>query len=86
MSFDLDVLERAVWEAEPSQISMCQAKGQSEHLCRNYIRVLQTYSENKLYACGTNAFNPNCTLLQVNENEQLCAKIPFNITIHIYWS
>ncbi|XP_037901105.1 semaphorin-5A isoform X2 [Glossina fuscipes] len=83
MSFDLEVLERAVWEAEPSQISMCQAKGQSEHLCRNYIRVLQTYSENKLYACGTNAFNPNCTLLQM-ENLQITGyesgvgKCPFN--------
>ncbi|EDW72839.2 uncharacterized protein Dwil_GK17220 [Drosophila willistoni] len=65
MSFDLEPLERAIWEATPSQIAMCQAKGQSERWCRNYIRVLHSNGENQLYACGTNAFQPSCSWRQM---------------------
>ncbi|XP_075161037.1 semaphorin 5c [Haematobia irritans] len=83
MSFDLEVLERSDWEATPTQISMCQAKGQSEQVCRNYVRVLQTFGENQLYACGTNAFNPNCTWRQmenltVTGYDSGVGKCPFN--------
>ncbi|XP_022218068.2 semaphorin-5A isoform X1 [Drosophila obscura] len=65
MSFDLEPLERASWEATPSQIAMCQAKGQSERWCRNFVRVLHSYGENQLYACGTNAFQPSCSWRQM---------------------
>lgn len=64
LSFDLHLLEKSIWEATPSQIQMCQMKGQSEHHCRNYIMVLQSY-ENQLYACGTYAFSPNCSWRQM---------------------
>ncbi|TMW52624.1 hypothetical protein DOY81_002278 [Sarcophaga bullata] len=83
MSFDLELIERANWEATSTQIAMCQAKGQSEQMCRNYVRVLQAYGENLLYACGTYAFNPNCTWRQM-ENltitgyESGVGKCPFN--------
>ncbi|XP_032574245.1 semaphorin-5A [Drosophila sechellia] len=65
MSFDLEPLERAIWGATPSEIAMCQAKGQSERWCRNYVRVLHSYGENQLYACGTNAFQPSCSWRQM---------------------
>ncbi|XP_014089304.2 semaphorin 5c isoform X1 [Bactrocera oleae] len=83
MSFDLEPLERAVWAAPPEQIGICQVKGQSERLCRNYVRVLQSYGENQLYACGTNAFQPQCSWRQM-ENLTIVAydngvgKCPFN--------
>lgn len=66
MSLDLEPLQRASWGATPSEIAMCQAKGQSERLCRNYVRVLHSYGENQLYACGTNAFQPSCSWRQVS--------------------
>ncbi|XP_058985154.1 semaphorin-5A isoform X1 [Musca domestica] len=83
MSFDLEVLERADWGATPTQISMCQAKGQSEQVCRNYVRVLQPYGGNLLYACGTSAFYPNCTWRQmenltVTGYDNGVGKCPFN--------
>lgn len=66
MTFDLEPLERASWEATPSKIFMCQQKGQSERWCRNYVRVLHSFGENQLYACGTNAFQPSCSWRQVS--------------------
>ncbi|KAI8036673.1 hypothetical protein M5D96_010474 [Drosophila gunungcola] len=65
MSFDLEPLERSSWGATPSEIAMCQAKGQLERWCRNYVRVLHSYGENQLYACGTNAFQPSCSWRQM---------------------
>ncbi|KAH8268722.1 hypothetical protein KR018_000031, partial [Drosophila ironensis] len=65
MSLDLELLQRASWGATASEIAMCQAKGQSERLCRNYVRVLHSYGENQLYACGTNAFQPRCSWRQM---------------------
>ncbi|ALC44181.1 Sema-5c [Drosophila busckii] len=83
MSFDLEPLERASWEATPAKIFMCQQKGQSERWCRNYVRVLHSYGENQLYACGTNAFQPSCTWrqmdnLNVTETVDGVVKCPFH--------
>ncbi|XP_060654439.1 semaphorin-5B isoform X1 [Drosophila nasuta] len=83
MSFDLVPLERASWEATPEKIFMCQQKGQSERWCRNYVRVLHSYGENQLYACGTNAFQPSCSWRQmenltVTEFDDGVVKCPFH--------
>lgn len=31
--------------------------------CRNYIQVLQVADEERLYVCGTHAFQPQCDYL-----------------------
>lgn len=28
--------------------------------CKNYIRILHKMKDNKMYVCGTNAFDPVC--------------------------
>lgn len=28
--------------------------------CKNYIRILHKRDDNKMYVCGTNAFDPEC--------------------------
>lgn len=75
MTFDLEPLERASWEATPSKIFMCQQKGQSERWCRNYVRVLHSFGENQLYACGTNAFQPSCSWRQVSGPSHVCVAV-----------
>lgn len=64
LSFKLELREKSIWEATDESIRMCRVKGQTEQDCRNYIMVLQNY-ENRVYACGTYAFNPNCSWRQV---------------------
>ncbi|XP_076336328.1 semaphorin-2A-like [Tachypleus tridentatus] len=51
--------EEDILTLKPSNIANCISKGKSEHYdCRNHIRVIQPVSGNKLYVCGTNAYNP----------------------------
>ncbi|EDV97528.1 GH16920 [Drosophila grimshawi] len=83
MSFDLEPLEQAKWEATPGNVLLCQQKGQSERWCRNYVRVLHSYGENQLYACGTNAFQPSCSWrqmenLNVTQFDDGVVKCPFH--------
>lgn len=82
LSYDLKLLQKAVW-APPEQVKqMCLDKGQSEEDCRNYVMLLQVH-QNKLYVCGTNAFNPLCAwytmdTLEGSSFEKGVAKSPFN--------
>ncbi|XP_030569728.1 semaphorin-5A isoform X2 [Drosophila novamexicana] len=83
MSFELEPLERASWEATPGNVLLCQQKGQSDRWCRNYVRVLHSYGENQLYACGTNAFQPSCSWrqmenLNVTQFDDGVVKCPFH--------
>ncbi|XP_037905898.1 semaphorin-5B [Hermetia illucens] len=82
LSLRLSLREHSSWKADPSMITTCQDKGQSEDDCHNYVMVLQNYG-NLLYACGTYAFSPNCSWRQM-ENltavsyETGVAKCPFS--------
>lgn len=54
------------WTVEEKSMSMCILKGKSkEKDCLNYIRVLQIVDENRLYVCGTYAFQPMCDYLNL---------------------
>lgn len=65
MSFSLKLREKSIWEATVPMMETCQNKGQSETSCHNYIMVLQSYGNGKLYTCGTYAFSPLCSWRQV---------------------
>ncbi|XP_015783936.1 semaphorin-5A-like [Tetranychus urticae] len=61
------------WPANGDAIRACRMKGQSESLCRNYVKVLlgknttevnSTLAEGdsvNIFVCGTNAFKPVCS-------------------------
>ncbi|KAL0965882.1 hypothetical protein UPYG_G00287100 [Umbra pygmaea] len=52
------------WKAP--QADMCILKGKSKETdCLNYIRVLQVLDDNRLYVCGTHAFQPTCRYLSL---------------------
>jgi len=82
LSLQLDLLHKADWEAPSAIIETCLAKGQQDNDCRNYIMVLHEFN-NRLLACGTHAYSPECTWRQVENlsklrNEKGVAKSPFN--------
>lgn len=64
LSFSLKLYEKRSWEASDSIVEMCKTKGASDADCHNYVMVLQSFG-NQLYACGTHAFSPKCSLRQV---------------------
>ncbi len=62
----LVLLEKAVWQADEEKAALCQAKGQDEHSCRNYVRVLASPGgegggSDRVLVCGTHAFSPRCS-------------------------
>ncbi len=54
-------LEKAAWPADETKVALCQAKGQDEDACRNYIRVLLKSKGDSILVCGTHAFSPKCS-------------------------
>ncbi|XP_068108388.1 semaphorin-4A [Hyperolius riggenbachi] len=54
------------WPSKTEQINSCLAKARKEAECFNFIRVLQLINSTHLYVCGTNAFNPLCTYINLD--------------------
>ncbi|XP_041805100.1 semaphorin-4E [Chelmon rostratus] len=50
------------WEVTQQQKDECKNKGKDPEMdCKNYIRILHmTEDKNRMYVCGTNAFDPEC--------------------------
>ncbi|XP_046873227.1 semaphorin-4D isoform X3 [Hypomesus transpacificus] len=56
------------WTVPQTPMMMCMAKGKSKETdCLNYIRVLQVLDEDRLYVCGTHAFQPLCDNLSLKD-------------------
>nr|XP_033784789.1 semaphorin-4D-like isoform X3 [Geotrypetes seraphini] len=73
------------WKASEDQKTECVKKGKSKQTeCFNYVRVLQPLSNNVLYVCGTNAFQPTCDHLDLppfklmGRNEDGKGRSPFD--------
>ncbi|XP_061878164.1 semaphorin-4E [Entelurus aequoreus] len=60
--FDISKKQASVkWEVTKQQKADCQGKGKEpETECKNYIRILHKMADDRMYVCGTNAFNPEC--------------------------
>lgn len=63
----LQPLERVEWKSNQTTINSCYKKGQSTSTCHNFIRVLSLVDGDEVLVCGTYAFNPTCTLRDVNQ-------------------
>ncbi|CAJ1072024.1 semaphorin-4E [Xyrichtys novacula] len=49
------------WEVTEEQEEECKNKGKdAETDCKNYIRILHKTEDDRMYVCGTNAFDPEC--------------------------
>ncbi|XP_071778207.1 semaphorin-4E [Centroberyx gerrardi] len=49
------------WEATDTKKEQCENKGKNaETECKNYIRILHTMEDGRMYVCGTYAFDPEC--------------------------
>jgi hypothetical protein len=39
--------------------------------CANFIKVLKAYNQTHLYACGTGAFHPICTYIEIGHHPEV---------------
>ncbi|XP_076019738.1 semaphorin-4D-like isoform X2 [Genypterus blacodes] len=58
---------KAQWTVAETPVRMCLLKGKSKEDCLNYIRVLQVLDDERLYVCGTHAFQPQCDYLSLSD-------------------
>ncbi|XP_007907401.1 semaphorin-4C [Callorhinchus milii] len=60
-------LNKAIlWDAPADKKMECIQKGKNNQTdCFNYIRFLQSFNSTHLYTCGTYAFQPKCTYIEV---------------------
>ncbi|XP_032869755.1 semaphorin-4C isoform X1 [Amblyraja radiata] len=62
----VEVKEAIVWSAPTEKKKDCVQKGKNNQTdCFNYIRFLQSFNSTHLYTCGTYAFQPRCTYIDV---------------------
>ncbi|KAM4569787.1 semaphorin-3aa [Odontesthes bonariensis] len=74
-SFDLVNINRdhkqIAWPATPSKRDECKWAGKDlGKECSNFIRVLQPYNQTHLYICGTGAFHPICSYLEMGKRAE----------------
>ncbi|XP_073160690.1 semaphorin-4B isoform X2 [Lepidochelys kempii] len=59
------------WSADKERKKQCAFKGKDpQRDCHNYIKILLQLNSTHLYACGTGAFSPVCTYLNVQNFSQ----------------
>ncbi|CAJ0914952.1 unnamed protein product [Ranitomeya imitator] len=56
---------RISWASKHDQIDNCKSKARKETECLNFIRILLPLNATHLYVCGTNAFSPSCTYVDL---------------------
>ncbi|XP_072915368.1 semaphorin-4C [Hemitrygon akajei] len=62
----VEVKEAIVWNAPVEKKKDCVQKGKNNQTdCFNYIRFLQNFNSTHLYTCGTYAFQPRCTYIDM---------------------
>ncbi|XP_005989090.1 semaphorin-3ab [Latimeria chalumnae] len=74
-SFDLVNINKDIlkidWPASLTRRDECKWAGKDfVNECANFVKVLQTYNQTHLYACGTGAFHPVCAYVEVGRRPE----------------
>ncbi|KAM6201592.1 semaphorin-3A [Rhynchocyon petersi] len=63
--------QKIVWPASYSRRNECRWTGKDiMKECANYVTVLKAYNQTHLYACGTGAFHPICTYVEIGHHPE----------------
>ncbi|KAI4821085.1 hypothetical protein KUCAC02_029035 [Chaenocephalus aceratus] len=63
------------WKSRQADVDTCRMKGKHKDECHNFIKVLLQQTEDTLFVCGTNAFNPSCRTYKLDTLEALGEEI-----------
>uniref|UniRef100_A0A3Q2YH09 Semaphorin 4e n=1 Tax=Hippocampus comes TaxID=109280 RepID=A0A3Q2YH09_HIPCM len=76
--FALDLED--ISKKQASQEYDCKNKGKDLSECKNYIKILHKTEDNRMYVCGTNAFDPECDYMVrlIHTGEDGKGKCPFD--------
>ncbi|TRY93811.1 hypothetical protein DNTS_012180 [Danionella cerebrum] len=69
------------WPAGQEHIERCKYAGKNLSVdCANYVRLLQPFNKTHVYVCGTGAFHPQCTYIDLGHNLE---KPTFRLLNHV---
>ncbi|GAA6081386.1 semaphorin-4E-like [Tachysurus ichikawai] len=57
------------WAVTSEMQRTCISKGKTQTECHNYIRILHKMSNDTMFVCGTNAFNPTCDIMSYKDGK-----------------
>ncbi|KAJ8359000.1 hypothetical protein SKAU_G00155250 [Synaphobranchus kaupii] len=59
------------WPAAREHVEHCRSAGKNaETECANFVRVLQPFNKTHVYVCGTGAYHPLCTYIDLGQNAE----------------
>ncbi|NP_956286.1 semaphorin-6A precursor [Danio rerio] len=67
--------KKLTWKSRQADVDTCRMKGKHKDECHNFIKVLLQQSEDSLFVCGTNAFNPSCRTYRMDSLDALGEEI-----------
>ncbi|XP_039622918.1 semaphorin-6B isoform X2 [Polypterus senegalus] len=63
--------KKITWEPTEENIKKCLQRGKRKEECRNFVKVLLSFDNGTLFACGTNAFSSTCIKLGADSLERI---------------
>ncbi|XP_060726992.1 semaphorin-4E-like [Tachysurus vachellii] len=57
------------WSVTSEMQRNCIFEGKTQTECHNYIRILHKMSNDTMFVCGTNAFNPTCDIMSYKDGK-----------------
>ncbi|KAJ8260319.1 hypothetical protein GJAV_G00179610 [Gymnothorax javanicus] len=64
-------MRKIYWPAEREHVEHCKSAGKNaETECANFVRVLQPLNKTHVYVCGTGAYYPLCTYIDLSQNTE----------------
>ncbi|XP_007898196.1 semaphorin-4D isoform X3 [Callorhinchus milii] len=85
LSYIAEKIHEVNWTVSEQKQIQCKNKGKSKETeCLNYIRILHEFNDEKLYVCGTFAFQPTCDYLTIKDfqlqgqNKEIRGQCPFD--------
>uniref|UniRef100_A0A8C0L7R6 Semaphorin 3A n=1 Tax=Canis lupus dingo TaxID=286419 RepID=A0A8C0L7R6_CANLU len=64
--------QKIVWPVSYTRRDECKWAGKDiQKECANFIKVLKAYNQTHLYACGTGAFHPICTYIEIGHHPEV---------------
>ncbi|KAI1900009.1 hypothetical protein AGOR_G00067800 [Albula goreensis] len=62
---------RIYWPAAKEHVEHCRSAGKNaESDCANYVRLLQPFNKTHVFVCGTGAYHPLCTYIELGHSRE----------------
>lgn len=62
-------------------LTACRVSLPPQRECSNFVKVLQPFNQTHVYVCGTGAFHPVCSYLEVGKKLEVRTAVPLPLSL-----